>query len=87
MKVDKSRMDESQKLFAKFRVAMDSMTDEEMENPQLIKGTRIARIARGSGLETKDVKELLRYYNMSKNMMKNMKNRKVMRQMMKMGMG
>jgi len=53
MKVDKSKMDESQRLFAKFRVAMDSMTDEEMENPQLIKGTRIARIARGSGLETR----------------------------------
>jgi len=86
-RVDKSRMDESQKLFSKFRVVMDSMTEEELESPQIIKGTRIARIARGAGVETKDVKELLRYYNMSKNMMKNMKNRKVMRQLMKMGLG
>jgi signal recognition particle subunit SRP54 len=86
-RVDKNKMEESQKLFVKFRVIMDSMTDEEMESPQIIKGTRIARIARGSGVETKDVKELLRYYNMSKNMMKGLKNRKVMRQLMKMGLG
>lgn len=86
-KMDKNKMEESQKLFSKFKVIMDSMTDEELESPQIIKGTRIARIARGSGVETKDVKELLRYYNMSKNMMKSMKNRKVMRQLMKMGLG
>lgn len=86
-KVDKNKMEESQRLFVRFRIIMDSMTDEEMEAPQIVKGTRIARIARGAGVETKDVKELLRYYNMSKNMMKGMKNRKVMRQMMKMGMG
>jgi signal recognition particle subunit SRP54 len=86
-KVDKNKMDESQKLFSKFRVVMDSMTEEELESPQIIKGTRIARIARGAGVETKDVKELLRYYNMSRNMMKNMKNRKFMRQLMKMGLG
>lgn len=86
-RVDKNKMEDSQKLFSKFRVIMDSMTEEELESPQLIKGTRMARIARGAGVETKDVKELLRYYNMSKNMMKGMKNRKVMRQLMKMGLG
>ncbi len=86
-RIDKDKMEDSQRLFSKFKVIMDSMTEEELESPQIIKGTRMARIARGAGVETKDVKELLRYYNMSKNMMKGMKNRKVMRQLMKMGLG
>jgi len=85
-KIDRKKIEEGQNSMAKFRVMMDSMTEGEMRNPALIKGTRMARIARGSGVETKDVKTLIKQYNMAKNMMKGMKNRKVMRQLMKMGM-
>ena len=87
VKMDKDKMEESQAMFSRFGVIMDSMTDQEMENPSLIKGTRIQRIAMGSGVETRDVRQLLKYYNMSKNMMKGLKNRKTMRRLMsKMGM-
>ena len=49
---------------------MSSMTQEEMENPRIIKQSRIQRIARGAGVEEKDIKELLKYYNNSKKAMK-----------------
>ena len=47
----------------KYRVIMDSMTQEEKDAPILLKSSRIRRIfARGSGDE-KDVKELLAQWN------------------------
>ncbi len=81
---DKIDMDESQEKLRKFKYIMDSMTDEEMEDPKLIKSTRILRIARGAGVEGKDVRELLKQYNMSKKAVKGfMGNRKFRKQLMK----
>lgn len=63
---------------------MDSMTDNEMEDPSIVRASRVKRIARGSGLENKDVKELLKYYNMTKRMMKGISgNRKMRKNLMK----
>jgi len=68
----------------KFRIIMDSMTKEEMENPSIVRASRIKRIARGSGVENKDVKELIKYYNMTKRMMKGLSgNRKMRKNLMK----
>ena len=53
-----------------YKVMMSSMTEEEMLNPKLIKQSRIRRIARGSGVEETEVKELLKYYNNTKKTMK-----------------
>jgi signal recognition particle subunit SRP54 len=81
---DKIDMDQSQEKLRKFKYIMDSMTDEEMEDPRLIKSTRIVRIARGAGVEGKDVRELLKQYNMSKKAVKGfMGNRKFRKQLMK----
>src|SRR5512137_2582818 len=63
-------MNETQNKLKKFRTIMDSMTNEERENPEFIQASRIKRIARGAGVENKDVKEVLKYYNMTKRMMK-----------------
>ena len=63
-------MDDTQHKLQRFRVVMDSMTNEEREKPELIRASRVKRIARGAGVENKDVKELLKYYNMTKRMMK-----------------
>ena len=60
------------------------MTNEEMENPNIVRASRIKRIARGSGVENKDVKELIKYYNMTKRMMKGLSgNRKMRKNLMK----
>jgi signal recognition particle subunit SRP54 len=72
-------MDETQGKLQRFRVIMDSMTDEERENPDIIKSSRIKRIARGAGVENKHVKELLKYYNMTKRMMKGFSSDRKMR--------
>lgn len=63
-------MDKSQDQMERFMIIMDSMTDEEMSNPKDIKGSRLRRIAQGSGCEAKDVKELLKYYEMSQRAIK-----------------
>ena len=75
---------ESQKKLAKFRVIMDSMTKQEKDEPQLIKGKRIERIAKGAGVTAHDVKSLLKQYNHSKKMMSSIgKDRKMRKQLMK----
>ncbi|GBC75330.1 Signal recognition particle protein [archaeon HR06] len=60
---------------------IQSMTKEERENPDIINSSRIKRIARGSGRSEADVRELLKRFKESKNLIKSSKG-KVLRQMM-----
>ena len=69
----------------RYRIMMDSMTQEEKDDPKLLKSERIRRIARGSGSSEKDVKALLAQWNKSRKMMRGMKgNRQFRRQMQSM---
>jgi signal recognition particle subunit SRP54 len=72
-------MDETQQKLKRFRIILDSMTNHERENPELIQASRVKRIARGAGVENKDVKEVLKYYNMTKRMMKGFSSDRKMR--------
>ena len=56
----------------RFEVIMNSMTKEELDNPKLLKSSRLERIAMGSGTSTRDVRDLLKQYNQMKKMMKTM---------------
>jgi signal recognition particle subunit SRP54 len=77
-------MEATQARLERFRVIMDSMTEEELENPKVIKSSRVMRIARGSGSTPKQVRELLKQYDMSRKAVKGfMGNRKMRRQLMK----
>ncbi|UCF07249.1 MAG: signal recognition particle protein, partial [Thermoplasmata archaeon] len=83
-KISDMDMHQTQDRLAKFKVIMNSMTQEEMLNPKIIKSSRITRIARGSGCEPKDVKELLKYYNQTRKMLKGFSsNRKMRKALMK----
>jgi len=83
-KLKDADMDNTQDKLKKFRFIMDSMTDEEMNDPSIIRSSRIKRIARGAGVENKDVKELLKYYDMTKRMMKGFSSdRKLQKNLMK----
>jgi signal recognition particle subunit SRP54 len=53
-----------------FKVMMDSMTEEEMTEPKIISGSRLRRIAHGSGTSTAEVNELIKYHRMMQKMMK-----------------
>jgi signal recognition particle subunit SRP54 len=55
---------------------MESMTYEELENPEIIDKNRIKRIAVGSGTTVEDVRELLNYYKNLKNLMKRLRRDK-----------
>ena len=67
----------------KYRVIMDSMPQNEKDEPVLLKSSRIRRIARGSGVDEKDVKELLGQWNRSRKMMRGMKGDRSFRRKMK----
>ncbi|ADI74529.1 GTP-binding signal recognition particle SRP54 G- domain protein [Methanohalobium evestigatum Z-7303] len=60
----------SEKL-SRYRIIMDSMTVDEMDDPKLIGSSRIKRISRGSGSKPDDVRELLKYHKTMQNAMKN----------------
>jgi signal recognition particle subunit SRP54 len=83
-KIKDEDMDSTENKMEKFKIIMDSMTEEEMNDPSIIRSTRVRRIARGSGVENKDVKELLKYYNVMKRTMKGISgNRKMQKNLMK----
>jgi signal recognition particle subunit SRP54 len=46
----------------RYRVIMDSMTPAELDNPSLLSGSRIQRIALGAGASPDEVRELIKYY-------------------------
>ncbi|HJM41503.1 MAG TPA: signal recognition particle receptor subunit alpha [Candidatus Thalassarchaeaceae archaeon] len=80
--MDRKQKEEMQGNLERYRVIMDSMTEDEKNEPQILKADRIRRIARGSGVKEKNVRELLAQWNRSRKMMKGIKgNRKLRRQM------
>lgn len=76
MQMDEDTMEVTQDKMKRFRVIMDSMTDDEMTNPKVVDSSRVKRIAIGSGTSQQEVRELLKYYKTMKNMMKKMKKGK-----------
>jgi len=83
--MSKGQKQKMQKDLDQYRVIMDSMTQQEKDEPVLLKSSRIRRIARGSGVEEKAVKDLLGHWNKSKKMMRGMKgDRRFRRQMQSM---
>jgi len=54
----------------KWKYVIDSMTASEREDPDIIKNTRLARIAKGSGASESDVKELIKNFKQVKKVMK-----------------
>ena len=83
--MSRSQKQQMQKNLDQYRVIMDSMTQQEKDEPHLLKSSRIKRIARGSGVDEKSVKDLLGHWNKSKKMMRGMKgNRKFRKQMQSM---
>jgi signal recognition particle subunit SRP54 len=83
-RMSSSDIESTQERLKQFRVIMDSMTEEELDNPSLIKSSRVRRIALGAGVEPRDVKGLLKQYNQSRKAIKGMtSNRKMRRALMK----
>ena len=74
-KLPKNAPDATEEKIKKYLTLMDSMTEYELDHPEVIKHSRIKRIARGSGTRNEDVKELLKYYKVTKKAMKGLGKR------------
>ncbi len=61
-KIDSAAVDATQTRLRRFRTILDSMTPEELDDPQVIKTDRIHRIARGSGQRPQEVRALLKQF-------------------------
>lgn len=53
-----------------------SMTRQERQNPNILNGRRRMRIANGSGVQIRDVNQLLKQFSQMRKMMKSMKGKK-----------
>lgn len=67
----------------KYKAVMDSMTDEELDDPSRVGASEVRRIARGSGTSEEDVRELLEYYNTMEQTMNQLGGGRDMERMMK----
>ena len=69
--------------FKGIKAIISSMTEEERKNPDIIKGSRRQRIARGSGTDITEVNKLLKQFDEMRKMMKMASGMKNPAQMMK----
>ncbi|MBX0324129.1 signal recognition particle protein Srp54 [Halomicroarcula sp. F13] len=63
-------MDVTQERMRDFEVIMESMTEEELENPRVVGQSRTERIARGSGKPEERIRELLQQHKQMEQMLK-----------------
>ncbi|NLI61803.1 MAG: signal recognition particle protein [Methanosarcinaceae archaeon] len=62
LKLSDKQLEETKQRMDSYKVIMDSMTENEKNDPKIINASRIARISMGSGRPQEDVRELLKYY-------------------------
>lgn len=77
MKIRPEDIDESR--IKVYKAIIQSMTMRERLNPDEIKASQRKRIAAGSGTSIQEVNQLLKQFEQTKNMMKNMNNPKLQR--------
>ncbi len=70
MKIPEELVKKQEEKMKNYKVIIQSMTKKERETPEIISGTRTARIAKGSGKSDTEIRELLNQYNQTKKMMK-----------------
>jgi signal recognition particle subunit SRP54 len=66
MDVPDEVMDTTADKMKQYKIIMNSMTPIELDDPTILSGARVQRIAIGAGVRIEDVRELLKYYKMMK---------------------
>jgi len=85
--VKEDQLDKMEDRVETWRYIIQSMNNDEKSDPDILNASRIKRIARGSGWSERDVKELMKNYKNSKNMMKASKGRQMQGFLRKLGIG
>ena len=73
-KLGNAQVDEKQ--LVRNKAIIQSMTIKERRNPDLIKASQKKRIAKGSGTTIQDVNLLIKQFEQSKEMLKQLKNKR-----------
>jgi signal recognition particle subunit SRP54 len=71
-------LDVAEERLDRWKYIIESMTVEERENPKVLNASRMRRIARGSGTEEREVRELIKQYNATRKMFKQLKGKRRM---------
>ena len=75
LKIPKEALDVQDDKLKKWKFIFQSMTKEELEDPDVLTRTRIDRIAKGAGVTATEIRELLKQYRQSRKMLKSMKGK------------
>jgi signal recognition particle subunit SRP54 len=76
-------MDINEDAFKSIEAIIYSMTPLEREKPELLNGTRRARIAKGSGTSIQEVNKLIKQFDDTRKMMRMMQDKDAMAKMMR----
>ena len=76
LKMPKEMLQVQEQKLKKWKIAMSSMTKKELEEPDIIDGSRVERISKGSGITAGEIRELVKQYRQSKKMVKMFKGSK-----------
>jgi signal recognition particle subunit SRP54 len=71
--IPKEMLDVQEDKLKKWKHMMNSMNKNELENPEVLDKSRIDRISKGSGTNSREIRELIKQYKQSKKMVKLMK--------------
>jgi len=87
-KISDEQFQMTQSTLDKFKIIMDSMTENELEEPKIIGSSRVKRIARGSGTALEEVRLLLKQHKMMQQAFKGLRGGKfnIQKMMKKMNM-
>ena len=76
LQLPKEMLDVQEGKLDKWKICMQSMSKEELEDPEIITTGRIDRISKGSGIPTSTIRELIKQYRQSKKVVKMFKGSK-----------
>ena len=76
LKLPKEMLQVQEGKLKKWKIAMQSMTKKELEEPETIDSSRVDRISKGSGIPAGEIRELIKQYNQSKKVVKMFKGSK-----------
>ena len=79
-KISKEKITEIEKKIKKWRAAIDSMTMEEKIEPKTIKKTRLTRISRGSGVDEKTIREMIKQYETMRKLMRSRRHKRLLKE-------
>jgi signal recognition particle subunit SRP54 len=73
VKMPKEMLEMGEEKLDGFKIIIDSMTEAERLDPELLNRTRVERIAKGSGKKVEEVRELIKQFKNMKKMFKKFK--------------